>query len=419
MQLKFAMLEILAGRPEGCASIEDLWHEWEQAGQSQDARGRFSEFEGVDLLQAGLVVLEGDRLHIADAGRSVLRALDTLSQQVGEAGRPDQSQTLKAIDDLIGAELRTNIFDLRLRAPGEISDLAPLDEEQAIGPEVAETETDADVDDEVEATAARTGYETAEIRDHDRYAEVDAPAIDLPSAPGFFKRDSGPRIPTPAGLAPRTWKLPAVLFSQFERFSLILRRHVAEGSTRIEAAGRTAGVRGAIITALIMIAILVGAGFFIGVNQIKNLKSEITALERQLGPLKKQVADADQKEKKNNAEQTSQLQNQALFTGAIEKSKNPEQSKSPLDDRPTPTALALSLDEVRLIREYIKPAPFTGPAAPAINVGDPVSIATIPLPSPLTDKVPKLLGGRFTIRNGSIVIIKRNSHQADAVLMPN
>jgi hypothetical protein len=210
-----------------------------------------------------------------------------------------------------------------------------------------------------------------------------------------------------------------VLFSQFERFSQILRDHVAEGSTRIEAAGRTAGISGAVITALSMIAVLVGAGFFVGVNQIKNLKSEIAALERQLGPLKKQVADADQKEKKNNAEQPNQLQNQALFTGAIEKDISPEESKRRPGHHSTPASLALSLDEVRLIREYIKPAPFTGPAAPPINVGDPVSVATIPLPSPLTDKVPKLLGGRFTIRNGAIVIIKRDSNQADAVLMPN
>jgi hypothetical protein len=47
------------------------------------------------------------------------------------------------------------------------------------------------------------------------------------------------------------------------------------------------------------------------------------------------------------------------------------------------------------------------------------NVATIPLPSPPTDKVPKLLGGRFTIRNGSIIILKRDSRQGDAVLAPN
>jgi hypothetical protein len=54
-----------------------------------------------------------------------------------------------------------------------------------------------------------------------------------------------------------------------------------------------------------------------------------------------------------------------------------------------------------------------------INVGDSVSGAMIPLPSQLTEKVPKLLGAKFTTRNGAIIIIKRNSRQADAVLAAN
>jgi hypothetical protein len=78
-----------------------------------------------------------------------------------------------------------------------------------------------------------------------------------------------------------------------------------------------------------------------------------------------------------------------------------------------------SPDEIRLIREYIKLAPFNGPTAQPINVGDPVTIGTIPLPSPLTDKIPKLLGARFTSHNGTIILVKRDSHQADAVLGPN
>ena len=81
--------------------------------------------------------------------------------------------------------------------------------------------------------------------------------------------------------------------------------------------------------------------------------------------------------------------------------------------------LTFSREEVQLIREYIKPAPFAGPAAPAVNVGDPVTGGTIPFPSPLTDKVPKLLGARFAIRNGTIIIIRKGSRQADAVLGPN
>jgi hypothetical protein len=71
-----------------------------------------------------------------------------------------------------------------------------------------------------------------------------------------------------------------------------------------------------------------------------------------------------------------------------------------------------------LIRNYIKPAPSADLGAPVINIGDPVGGATIPLPSQLMEKIPKLLGARFTTRNGAIIIVKRNSRQADAVLFP-
>jgi hypothetical protein len=56
---------------------------------------------------------------------------------------------------------------------------------------------------------------------------------------------------------------------------------------------------------------------------------------------------------------------------------------------------------------------------PTINVGDTVVGAMIPLPSQLTDNVPKLVGGKFTTRDGSIIIVKRDSRKADVVLGPN
>jgi hypothetical protein len=42
--------------------------------------------------------------------------------------------------------------------------------------------------------------------------------------------------------------------------------------------------------------------------------------------------------------------------------------------------------------------------------------AMIPLSSPLMEKVPKLLGAKFATRNGSIIILRRDSRQADAQL---
>ena len=42
--------------------------------------------------------------------------------------------------------------------------------------------------------------------------------------------------------------------------------------------------------------------------------------------------------------------------------------------------------------------------------------ARIPFPSPLTEKVPKLLGARFAIRDGAILVVRKDSRQVDAVL---
>ena len=76
----------------------------------------------------------------------------------------------------------------------------------------------------------------------------------------------------------------------------------------------------------------------------------------------------------------------------------------------------LSREEIQLIRDYIKPAPGAGSAIEPIKVGDPVIGETIPFPSPITEKVRKLLGARFTIRNGVIVITRNGSNRADAVI---
>jgi hypothetical protein len=154
--------------------------------------------------------------------------------------------------------------------------------------------------------------------------------------------------------------------------------------------------------------IILCAGAVASLTQIRSLKSEIASLQRELFPLKERLAKLDQVEKaKRDLDQQKEAQNKAI-----------ENSKAILEGRAERAPLNLSREEVQLIREYIKPAPFTGTAAPAINVGDPITGGTIPLPSSLTDKIPKLVGARFAIRNGAIIIVKRDSRQADAVLPP-
>ena len=157
-----------------------------------------------------------------------------------------------------------------------------------------------------------------------------------------------------------------------------------------------------------MVVTCVGAAIALG--QIKSLKSDVSMLHREVLSLRERLAKSEQAEKaKRDLEQQEEVQSKS----AVDK------NRSSGEVRTDQTVLNLSREEIQLIRDYIKAAPVAGAAAPAINVGDPVEGGMIPLPSQLTDKVPKLAGGKFSIRNGAIIIVKRDSRQADAVLAPN
>jgi len=182
----------------------------------------------------------------------------------------------------------------------------------------------------------------------------------------------------------------------------IWRRHLErdEPSLIPEKRTRTSGGVAALLTLLVLI---ICAGSVVAIARIKSLESEVAALQREVVPLRERVARAEYLERvKQNAEQQKEAQN-----------------KTGPPARADQIALSLTPEEIRLIRDFIKPAPAGGTLAPAINVGDAVSFATIPLPSTLMEKIPKLLGARFTTRNGSIIILKRDSRQADIVLPPN
>jgi len=157
------------------------------------------------------------------------------------------------------------------------------------------------------------------------------------------------------------------------------------------------------LLSLLVVVTCVGAAIALG--QIKSLKSDVSLLHREVLSLRERLAKSEQAEKaKRDLDQEE-----------IKAEKNKPGGEIRADQK----ALNLSREEIQLIKDYIKPAPAAGAAAAAINVGDPVEGAMIPLPSQLTDKVPKLVGGKFTIRNGAIIIVKRDSRQADAVLSPN
>ncbi|MBH5369038.1 hypothetical protein HZZ16_12995 [Bradyrhizobium sp. CNPSo 4016] len=181
------------------------------------------------------------------------------------------------------------------------------------------------------------------------------------------------------------------------------RNHLEQDLPKARPASRSAGLNGGIVALVSFLAIIVCAGAAIALAQIRSLKMEISSLQRELSILKERPSRMDQAEKAREAKDAKARDEADRRLAAI----------------PHQAPLNLSREEVQLIREYIKPAPPSAPSAAPVSVGDPVAWPTIPFPSPVTEKVPKLLGARFTIRNGAILVVRRDSRQVDAVLEPN
>ena len=371
MQIPFVMLEFLDGRPDGRATVDEFLQEL-KALRSQQSSGQFSDLDSVDAIDAGLVVQENDGLRITEAGRSALRAIEASSNSSPNTEGFERSQSLHTIDDLSDAKMRQKLFGLE-----------PRDASDSAAREFRDEEPEID----------QTIRSDSELPFENR----------IPKALSAFKQEPG-KLERSA--SSRSSSRSTNVASSLKRLGAILRGHIEQESPNIRTGTRGGGVGGLILSVLVLLVIIICAGTYIAIAQIKSLKSEISTLEKQLEPLKRQVALSEQQEKARTDQ------------------KNPPATAATNGGRPAAetraaSALAFSPDEVRLIREYIKPSPVAGAAAQPPKVGDPVTAGTIPLPSQLTDKIPKLLGARFTIRNGAIIIVKRESHQADAVLGPN
>lgn len=158
-----------------------------------------------------------------------------------------------------------------------------------------------------------------------------------------------------------------------------------------------------LLALLSVVVIVICVSATIVFMQVKSLKADIAILQRDIIALKLRVARLDQIASANEARDKP----------------SSETPKPPAETRPERASLNLSREEIQLIRDYIKPAPIAGSATESIKVGDPITGPTIPFPSPVTEKVRKLIGARFAIRNGTIIIVSKESRQADAVLGPN
>jgi hypothetical protein len=166
------------------------------------------------------------------------------------------------------------------------------------------------------------------------------------------------------------------------------------------------GIGGAAIALLGAVVIVASAIALISAGQIRKLQSEVVALRHELNPAKERIARLEQLEKSRRDQD------------APDRPSNLKERLAGVDRSAGPPLL-LSREEIQLIRDYIKPAPGAGAALHPVGVGDPVTGPTFPVPSDVAEKVPSLIGASFTIRSGSIVIIRKNSRHADAVLGQN
>jgi hypothetical protein len=453
VNFKLAILTVLANWPDRRATIDEIREEvgiiFANGGHA-DSLKRLSALGDIDIFQTGLVSRNEEGFQITDAGLSLLRSLEGSSAPFLDAPTAPASQPFRLIDDLIGAEERLKIFDLELRTldniafngndnsdrqPGQdeanwMSEIEALADDSLIGanglPERIDPETyEANPASAIEAPGGASlmdanglpesvdseTSDSGESDDGDQHVQSDenepvfvaAPRAASPDVPAFLQPSFGSK-----GQDPERKSLQLATFLAFieEKSRFIAgawRRHFSDTIPNGNAEG---GVGGAAFALLSLLVVLMCVGAAIALGQIKSLRSDVSMLHREVLSLKQRLAKSEQAETAKR-ELDQQEETQA------------EKNKPGGEIRSDQTALNLSREEIQLIRDYIKPAPSAGTAAATINVGDPVEGGMIPLPSPLVDKVPKLLGGKFTIRNGAIIIVKRDSRQADAVLAPN
>jgi hypothetical protein len=420
LNFKLAVLSVLAQWPERRLTLDEVRCEIEiivNEDQGEQLK-RFAALGDIDIFQSGLVSRDEQGFQITDAGLSLLHSLESSSEFSPEVSSAPASQQFRLIDGLIGTEERLKIFDLELRTLeegfGDVSDHRSEQEEEngsvPIGtPDVTSETRAVDLPEMIDSQIPEGGddgsnHNQSSPDEKNRTGAIEPPDAAPLDAPAFLRRSFGSNIQEPGRKLPQLFAFIATKKRfVFDRW----RRHFAQGVTNPRTERIVGGVGGAAFAVLSLLVVVTCVGAAIALGQIKSLKSDIALLHRELLPLRERLGRLEQAERtKKDSDQQEEAQNKS----------DTEKNKEIRTDQ---SALNLSREEIQLIREYIKPAPVAGAAAPATNVGDPVEGGMIPLPSQLTDKVPKLVGGKFSIRNGAIIIVKRDSRQADAVLAPN
>lgn len=148
-----------------------------------------------------------------------------------------------------------------------------------------------------------------------------------------------------------------------------------------------------------------GAGAVALLAQFQILTTELAGTRRELAATQERVARLERRLEEGPVDQAFRQ-----LPGARGRPTGEEEQLQP--------PLQLSREEVQVVKDYIKVPPAPPGATNLIKQGAVVPIGALaPLPSQITDKLPKLLGARFMTDNaGAIVIVRRGSRSADAII---
>ncbi|WFU59190.1 hypothetical protein QA639_17460 [Bradyrhizobium pachyrhizi] len=376
MKFNLAILSVLAARPGQRIAIDEVSREVKRmiaAGDETTRSKRPSELGDADVFQSGWASINDAGLQITDSGLALWRSL--------EAARIEQSLDQQESERLDAAAADTRHY-------------------------VADTAVDRldDVDLELPGMTREDRDDRQPSGAGHSAAAPDIPPTDSPivPAPAFGSFQEANRM-----VASRLSGLVSFLGTIKPKFAAARRRRSAE-DVPDRGADRRGGLTGLAVACLSLISVVACVAAAIALGQLSSLKSDIAALRREIAPLRERLTRLELVEvAKRDAAQQEDARDKA------------EAEKKLPDGAGEQAALSLSREEIQLIREYIKAAPSAGAAVAPINVGDPITGGMIPLPSSLTEKLPRLVGARFATRNGAIIISTRNSRRIDAVLMPN
>ena len=159
--------------------------------------------------------------------------------------------------------------------------------------------------------------------------------------------------------------------ARLERTGRTWRGHLVRDAPNTTAPRRIAGIGGGMFTLLTLLVITICAGAVVALTQIKSLKTEIASLQRELLPLRERLARFDQAQKAKEAEIKAAAERKALAQNLSQQ-----------------VPLTFSREEVQLIREYIKPAPFAGKQPPLLASAIPSPGARFPSPRLSPTKCP-------------------------------